>query len=64
MTKQKDISKLLNVTPVYVSQLFSGVRPVSFPLAIKLSKMFPEKDVEAWKDATPEEIKQALKGDN
>jgi len=60
MSKQKDIATLLSVTPAYVSLLLAG-RPLSYPLAVKLSKMFPEKDVEAWKHSRPEEIEAAFK---
>jgi len=59
--KLYQIAEEIGVDKGNLSKTFSGKRKVSWSLALKLSKMFPEKGVEAWKEATPEEIKTALK---
>ena len=62
--KQKQIAKILGVRKSYVSMILhrdpAKRRPVSTPLAKKLSHLFPFKREQMWKNATPEEIKAAF----
>jgi len=61
MKKQKKIAEILGVTQSLISKIETGSRPLSYPLAIKLFKMLPEKDVESWKHSKPDEIEAAFK---
>jgi len=58
--KNKDIAIALNLSDALVSRLLSGERKVSWPLAERLSKMFPGRSISEWKRANPTELKQAL----
>lgn len=58
--KQKNIAKYLGVSETNVCFLFSGQRPVSWPLAEKLAEIFPGKSISQWKRAQPEELRQAF----
>lgn len=58
--KQRHISDAIGVKQPMVSMLLSGKRPVSWPLAEKLSELFPEKTIQQWKGATPVELEQAF----
>ena len=64
MMKQKDIAKLLGIKESYVCMLFSEdikkYRPVSWPLAKRLSELFPDRTIHQWKNATPDDIKRAF----
>ncbi len=60
MITQNDIAKHLNVTDSTISYIFTGKRSISWPLAVKLAKEFPGKDVVGWKNATPEELWKAF----
>jgi len=60
MMKQKDIANTLNISDALVSRLLSGERKVSWPMAERLSKMFPGRSISEWKRASVEEIKQAF----
>ena len=60
-TKQKEIAKALNISTSYMSLIFKGEKPISFPLAVRLSKIFPKKDIEQWKNAKPEELKKVFR---
>ena len=60
MMKNKHIAKTLKVSDTLVSRLLSGERKISWPLAERLSKMFPGRSISEWKRAEPEELKQAL----
>ncbi len=60
MITQTEIANRLKVTNSTVSYILNGKRPVSWPLAVKLAKEFPGKDVVGWKNATPEELWKAF----
>jgi len=58
--KNKDISNTLNVSETLVSRLLTGQRKVSWPMAEKLSDLFPGKSIKEWKKAEPEDLKNAF----
>jgi plasmid maintenance system antidote protein VapI len=58
--KQKHVCKRYGISPATVSLALSGKRPVSWPLAVKLSEDFPAKTTQQWKEATPEELRRAF----
>ncbi|RLB94616.1 MAG: hypothetical protein DRH26_00680 [Deltaproteobacteria bacterium] len=58
--KNKDIAIALNISDALVSRLLSGERKVSWPLAERLSKMFPGRSISEWKRVNPEEIKRVF----
>jgi plasmid maintenance system antidote protein VapI len=60
MIKQKQISTLVNIDQSEVSRILGGKRKISWPLAQRLSEMFPGKDIVGWKNASPEEFKRAF----
>ena len=58
---QQNIAKLLNVSQPFINQIMAGKKSVSWPLAEKLSDLFPGKTMREWKKASPEDIKRAFK---
>lgn len=68
--KQQEIAKLLGVSRSYWSLIRNQIKPVSYPMAEKLYRIFPHKDLLSWKQTTPQEIeatasnylKEALNG--
>ncbi len=59
MKSRKEISQRLGMTEQYLSMLLKG-RKVSWPLAEKLSDLFPGKTIQQWKKASPEDLKNAF----
>lgn len=53
---QYDFAALLEIDPSRVSRLLNGIDPVSWPVAAKLSQLFPGRDVIGWKNATKEDL--------
>jgi len=45
---QNDFAELLGIEQSQVSRLLNGKEKISWPLALKLSKLFPGKDQEGW----------------
>ena len=60
MKTQAYIAKKLKVSQPFINYVLNGKRPVSWPLAERLADLYPERDIKAWKNATPEEIKETL----
>ncbi len=60
MMTQTEIANKLNISKTTVSYILNGGRKVSWPVAEKLSQIFPGRDVVGWKNATPEELEAAL----
>ena len=58
--KQKQISIILGIHQSDISRLLSGARRVSYPLAEKLSDIFPWKSMKQWRNASPDEIREAF----
>lgn len=58
--RQEKISKILEIHQSEVSRLLTGKRNVSWPLAARLSEMFPGKTTQQWKDASPEDLRRAF----
>jgi plasmid maintenance system antidote protein VapI len=58
--KQKYISQRLGVSQTMVSLILAGKRPITWPLAEKLSDIFPGRSVREWKYAKPVEVKKAF----
>ncbi|MCF8090347.1 MAG: helix-turn-helix transcriptional regulator [Desulfotignum sp.] len=63
--KQEIISKILNIHQSEVSRIFTGKRPVSWPIAARLHELFsdlyPDKSVIDWKENTsPEDLRHAF----
>jgi plasmid maintenance system antidote protein VapI len=55
---QNDFAALLEIDQPGVSRLLNGKDFVSFPLAVKLFQLFPNKDILEWKKTTKEGIQQ------
>jgi len=60
MTNRQFISNTFGITEQYLSMLLNGERKVSWPIAEKLSDIFPGKSISQWKRATPKELRQAF----
>jgi len=60
MINRKHISNLFGVTEQYLSMLLNNKRSVSWPLAERLSELFPCRTIQQWKKAKPEELKRAF----
>ena len=60
MMTQTQISKILGCSQSAVNLTLTGKRSVSWPLAQKLSGIFPGKTIQQWKNATPTELKRAF----
>jgi len=60
MKSRKEISQQLGMTEQYLSMLLSGERKISWPLAEKLTELFPGKSISEWKRAATEELKRAV----
>jgi plasmid maintenance system antidote protein VapI len=58
--KQKNISRILGVSDAFVSMILNGKRDISWPLAARLSEMFPGKTTQQWKEATPDDLRRAF----
>jgi plasmid maintenance system antidote protein VapI len=58
--KQKNISRILGASDAFVSMILNGKRAVSWPLAARLSDIFPGKTTQQWKQATPEDLRRAF----
>ena len=61
MIKNKEIANTLKISESLASRLLSGERKVSWPLAERLSKMFPGKSISEWKRAEVTDLQQILK---
>jgi len=59
-TTQCIIAKTLKVSQPFISQVITGRKNISWPLAEKLSDLFPDKSIRQWKNATPKELKKAF----
>jgi len=57
---QKSIAKEFGVSQPFISQLLVGQKKISWPLAEKLSTLFPRKSISEWKRATSQELKEAF----
>lgn len=55
--RQQDMAQELGISTGYINLLFSGKKPVNLKLAYKWSKVFPEKNLEWWLNASPTQIK-------
>lgn len=53
-------AKFLGISQAYMNLIYTGKKPVSWQLAYKLSNLFPQKNIEWWKFATPAQIKTFL----
>jgi len=60
MMKQKHIAEILRVSQPTINLVLTGKRKVSWPLAQKLSNLFPGKTIAQWKNASPEELRIAF----
>lgn len=60
MITQKEISKLLKCSQPTVNLILNGKRAVSWPLAERLTELFPDHTIQQWKKATPEDIERAF----
>jgi plasmid maintenance system antidote protein VapI len=58
--KQKNISRILGISQPLLSMVINGRRDVSWPLAVRLTELFPGKTIQQWKDATPEDLRRAF----
>lgn len=58
--KQREIADYLDISITAVHFILTGQRPVSWPIAEKLTRLFPGKDIIGWKNASPEELKRAF----
>jgi len=56
---QTKMAKKLKLSQAYLSQILTGAKPVSYPLAHKWSKDYG-KDIDWWLDATPKLIRKQL----
>jgi len=59
-TTQKKIAQILSVSQPFIHKILKGKVPVSWPIAEKLSDLFPGKTIKEWKKARPEEIERAF----
>jgi len=60
MKTQHEISKELGYSQTTINFILNGKRPISWPLAERLSKMFPEKGIREWKNSNIQDIRTAL----
>lgn len=61
MITQNDIAAVIGaVDKTYVNKLLNGKRSVSWPLAKRLSELFPCRTIHQWKNATPDDIKRVF----
>lgn len=58
--KRKYICEQLNISEAYLSMLMKRRRKISWQLAYKLNSIFPDKDMQSWKKAEPEQIISAF----
>jgi len=61
MKSRKQIATHYEITEAYLSMVLNQKRPVSWPFAAKLSDDFPERTIQQWKNAKPEDLTQAFK---
>jgi len=54
---QEDFAELLEIEQPQVSRLLKGIEKISFPLSVKLSRLFPGKGIMEWKESTNEDLK-------
>lgn len=59
-TTQTIMAKTLKVSQPFISQVINGRKIISWPLAEKLSDLFPDKNIRQWKNATAKELKKAF----
>jgi transcriptional regulator with XRE-family HTH domain len=59
-TTQQQIAEALNVTQAFVSMVLSEKKPISWPMADRLSNLFPNKSIKQWKNAHPDDIRRAF----
>ena len=57
---QNKIAKALDVSQPFIHRIITGKDPVTWPLAEKLSDLFPGKSIKEWKRSGPEDIKRAF----
>ena len=58
---QKDFAEILKTHQSEINRVLKGKSPVSWPLAVKLVEKFPGRSLLDWKNAKPEDVKQAYK---
>jgi plasmid maintenance system antidote protein VapI len=60
MKSRKEISDQFKISEQYLSMLLGGERKISWPMAERLSKMFPGKSISEWKRSEPSDLKQVF----
>ncbi len=60
MINRKHISITIGVTEQYLSMLLNGQRKISWPMAERLTELFPGRTIQQWKKATPDDLKRAF----
>jgi plasmid maintenance system antidote protein VapI len=60
MMKQKHIAKQIGISEALLSMILSGKRSITYPLSKKLKKITKINET-FWMEATPKEIKRALR---
>ncbi len=60
MMTQRQIAKILKITPAAVNSILKKARPVSWPIALKMMNLFGE-TVEYWKNANPDQFKKPFR---
>ena len=53
-------AEFLGLKQPHLSMIFTGKKKVSWTLAEKLSRLFPEKDIQWWRYASPLQFKTYL----
>jgi plasmid maintenance system antidote protein VapI len=59
--RQIQIAEKLGISQAMVSLILAGKRPITWPLAVKLSDLFPGKSLRQWKEAGPDDLMKALR---
>ena len=57
---QQNMAKELGISTSYLNMLFSGKKCLSLKLAYKWSKVFPEKNLDWFLNASPNQLKNFL----
>tara|TARA_B100000614_G_C14449025_1_gene453474 strand:+ start:706 stop:930 length:225 start_codon:yes stop_codon:yes gene_type:complete len=61
ITQQK-IATTLGVSQPFIHQVLTGKKKISWPMAEKLSNLFPSKTMQQWKRVDPDVIWSAFEG--